>query len=197
MTNHHVSLIALALATSGAPGPVNLLAAMSGARYGARSLIGYALGASLGFGVLLVTAGLGAAPWLLQFPALSRAMLIISGAYLLWLAWQLAHAGPMSALGASHRLGWRDGVLTQWLNPKAWLVAGALVTLYINDSPAPGIMTAWLCMTWMVVCTGCVLAWGRLGALFHRYPRGLVWFNRSMAVVLAGMVVSLVMFKPA
>ena len=50
----------------------------------------------------------------------------VGAIYLLWLAWKLARAAPMSAEQAARAkpMGFFGAAAFQWVNPKAWLVCG-------------------------------------------------------------------------
>nr|BFE96380.1 hypothetical protein GCM10020185_69160 [Pseudomonas brassicacearum subsp. brassicacearum] len=56
-----LSMAAFALVASITPGPVNIVALSSGARYGFRATLRHVGGATLGFVLLLVLMGLGVA----------------------------------------------------------------------------------------------------------------------------------------
>ena len=54
-----LSMASFAFATSASPGPVNIVAAMSGAEFGIKRSCSYVLGAALGFVTILVGIGVG------------------------------------------------------------------------------------------------------------------------------------------
>ncbi|KQU86405.1 hypothetical protein ASD00_31450 [Ensifer sp. Root31] len=75
------------MAASATPGPVNIIGAMTGARYGATRALAFVTGATASFLVLLLAFGTGmlaGTGWIL---ALARPMTLIGSAYLLWMAW--------------------------------------------------------------------------------------------------------------
>lgn len=69
-----LSMAGFALAMSISPGPVNLVALGSGARYGFLASLRHVVGASLGFILLLLLMGLGLGAALSQWPVVSGAI---------------------------------------------------------------------------------------------------------------------------
>jgi len=67
-----ISMAAFALATSITPGPVNVVAISSGARFGFAASQKHVAGAALGFTLLLVLIGLGLHEVLVRWPLLAR-----------------------------------------------------------------------------------------------------------------------------
>src|SRR5919206_2461214 len=91
------SAIGFALAMSATPGPNNALVAASAANFGLRRSLPQVLGVSIGFPVMLLLVALGAAELLRGAPALMAAMRWVGAAWMVWLAWGIATAGPPSA----------------------------------------------------------------------------------------------------
>ncbi len=118
------ALLLFATAMAFTPGPNTTLSAALGANHGLRRAMPFVLSVPLGWGLLLVgiSLGLGA---LLQAQPLLRGAVKWSGlAYMLWLAWKLAQAGPLaSAQVPQFQVGFGKGVLLQFVNIKAWLNA--------------------------------------------------------------------------
>jgi threonine/homoserine/homoserine lactone efflux protein len=109
------------------PGPGVLSTAGIGAAYGYRAGFAYVGGLMLGGGVtmLLVISGLAAV--VLAVPWLRFALLLASVGYLAYLAWRIATAGAhIGFTAATKPLGFRNGFLLQFINPKAYVVATTL-----------------------------------------------------------------------
>ncbi|MCM5704592.1 LysE family translocator [Larsenimonas salina] len=184
MTQGWSEVVGMAFVASGAPGPVNLVAAMAGSRVGWRAVAGYALGAASGFVALLWAAYLGLSALVLHWPWIQTMMMGAACVYVLWLALQLLRADPRSGAADAHAPSLREGALTQWLNPKAWAVALSLVALFSTPEGTEGLSMLSLSGIYLVVCLSCVLLWARLGSALMSHPRWAGWFNRLMAIAL-------------
>lgn len=119
-----LSMAAFALATSITPGPVNVVALSSGARFGFAASQKHVFGAAVGFTVLLVLIGLGLHEVLLRWPILTQLIQWGGVAFLLYMAWKLAvDDGRLDAQGRATAPSMLYGAIMQWLNPKpGWLV---------------------------------------------------------------------------
>lgn len=190
-----ISMAFFALAGAISPGPVNVMASSLGARQGFWHALPHVAGASLSYCAVVLLMG-GSMQVLLQtWPALTTVTQYVGALYLLYLAARIAMA-PVQALDAhtadAQAPDWRrsalQGVLTQSLNPKAWLVALSGVSLFVPQG-ATSASRLWLCCAISgVVCFVSVACWAALGTLIRRWlqkPRYQRVFNR----VLAGLLV--------
>ena len=177
-----------ALASSATTGPVNIIGAMTGARFGTRRALPFVSGATFCFLMLFLGFGAGMLAGTAWILALSRPMTLIGGAYLLWLAWGLLRDGGGRAGPAlAQPPGFWAGAMVQGLNPKAWLaVLSSLSTFVLPLSdPARGLMVFAILFT--AICWGCLALWAWGGAgIGQRWLKG---FNQVMAALLALSVV--------
>lgn len=189
-------VVLYAFATSASPGPVNIVAVSSGVSFGVRRTLPQVAGATLGFSLLLFALGMGlgellrAAPWLL---------VLLKGAgsaFLCYLAYRLfmsAGAGPDIRLVKPPSF-W-DGLLAQWVNPKAWIVAAAGISTYAQPGAAYGASVAAMALLFLLICFPSIAAWAVFGAAAKTVlkSRHLVHrFNMAMALLLLLSVFSLV-----
>ncbi|WP_369992019.1 LysE family translocator [Pseudomonas xanthosomatis] len=180
-----LSMAAFALAASISPGPVNIVALASGARHGLRASLGHAAGATLGFCLLLVLAGLGLHELLLHWPLLGQLLHWGGVAFLLYMAWKLASDdGRLGDDRQAKAPGAWQGAAMQWLSPKAWLAAVAGVGAYVGSEQ----QLLWL-FTWIYgpICFVSVASWAWAGSMIRQYlgePRRLRLFNRGLAGLL-------------
>lgn len=189
-----LGMVGYALATSASPGPVNIIAAMSGARYGVLRSAPYVLGVTAGFVGVLALVGLGLGVVIESRPWLRSALALAGGAYLVYLAIGLARADPQEFQSRNvtpPSLG--NGLLAQWLNPKAWVVALSAVSLYTTSGSYTLSLIAF-CVVFFIVCFGSVLSWVAAGTfasqLLHD-PRRTRVFNRLMALLLIATVIAI------
>jgi threonine/homoserine/homoserine lactone efflux protein len=190
-----ISMAAFALATSITPGPVNVVALSSGARFGFGPSQKHVAGASLGFTLLLVLIGLGLHELLLRWPVLTQAIQWAGVAFLLYMAYKLAvDDGRLDAQEKASAPSMLYGAIMQWLNPKAWLACVAAMGLFAAQGEAARVWQ--LAAVYLVVCYLSVACWVYAGTFFRRYlsnPRGMRLFNRTMALLLVISVVYLLL----
>ena len=119
------ALVAFAAATAWTPGPNNLMLMTSGVNFGFVRSIPHMAGISIGFPLMIVLVGLGIGGVFDAFPQLYLVLKIVSIAYMLWLAWRMANAGPLrkEAAAANRPMHFLEAVAFQWVNPKAWVMA--------------------------------------------------------------------------
>ena len=109
------------------PGPALLSILGTGAAFGFRVGLKYVTGALVGanFVILLVISGL--ANFLEGLPQIRVILIFISLCYLSYIAFQIATSNSNSGLERTTNLvGFKDGVIIQLINPKAYAVALAL-----------------------------------------------------------------------
>jgi threonine/homoserine/homoserine lactone efflux protein len=85
-----------ALVTSITPGPNNTMLLASGVNFGFSRTIPHMLGITCGFFVLVVAVGFGLGTVFQTYPLLYTVLRYVGAAYLLYLAWKIAHSGPVA-----------------------------------------------------------------------------------------------------
>jgi threonine/homoserine/homoserine lactone efflux protein len=182
-----LAMAGFAFASSATPGPVNLIGAMTGARFGPRHAVPFVTGATLSFVVLLVGFGFGLPGQDAVPQTLLRAITWVGATYLLWMAWQvLRDSGDYAAPTDHSQPSFWSGVLVQGLNPKAWLaVLSSLATFVLPlQNPQNGLMI--FAALYAVICWGSLFLWAWGGAKVPAHHMRL--FNRILALALIGSV---------
>lgn len=184
------------LAGAISPGPVNVIAAHLGARLGFVRALPHVLGASLSYVAIVWLVGSGLGGVLQAYPALAQGLQYLGAAYLLYLSARIASAAPSSAEAptAAGHSAWLQGVLSQSLNPKAWLVALAGVGLFVSAGPDTSTLLHIFCAVSGAVCCVSVAAWAALGTVLRRWlapARHQLLFNRTMALMLVAAVAAM------
>lgn len=189
-----ISMAAFALASSITPGPVNIVALSTGARFGFRSGMRHVLGATLGFTLLLVLIGFGLHETLRQWPYLTRIIQWAGVAFLLYMALRLAlDDGRLSITQQGLPPSMLHGAIMQWLNPKAWLASIAGMGIFVADGEAR--LIGQFAAIYFVVCYLSLGCWAYAGSFLRNYlrsPTGVRVFNRLMALLLGGCALYLV-----
>lgn len=197
MTPHEwVALLTLATATSFTPGPNTALSTALAANFGLRRAMRFVCAVPVGWALLLglSAGGIGAA--VVAVPALRWGILLGGVGYLLWLAWRLAGSHALAqAQHAQLNLTFLRGVMLQFLNIKAWMLALSIVAGWIAghaDSMdrfvlvLPVLMVYALASNLTYALVGSVLRSWLAGPMIEGRPSGrrLQRFNRLMAMAL-------------
>ena len=164
-----LALVAFAFVTSVTPGPNNLMLMASGVNFGFRRSLPHMLGVALGFTAMVLIVGLGLAGLFRADPRAVLVLKVVSVAYMLWLAWKIAHsAAPKQGKAGGRPLSFVQAAGFQWVNPKAW--AMALVAAVFGAVNLPS-----------------VAVWVAAGQGLRRFltrPGRLHLFNWTMAILL-------------
>ncbi len=128
------ALVLFAFVSSITPGPNNMMLMASGVNFGFKRTIPHMLGVALGFGMMVLALGFGASGLFAQFPFLYSVLKILSIAYMLFLAYKIATAGPVESTSPSHPdskpMTFLQACAFQWVNPKAWTMALTAISAY-------------------------------------------------------------------
>ena len=170
------------------PGPNNLMLMASGLNWGALRTLPHLSGVAIGFGIMVLLVGLGLGRVFQTWPALYAVLKWIGALYLVYLAWQIAIAGPVEGNGMSgaRPMTFLQAALFQWVNPKAWVMAVGAVSAYGALAPFPwnvALMAA-IFLGLGIVSSG---AWTLFGQALQRLltrPRSVRVFNVTMAILL-------------
>jgi threonine/homoserine/homoserine lactone efflux protein len=181
-----LALAGFALVTSVTPGPNNMMLLASGVNFGFRRTLPHMLGISIGHAVMVFLVGLGLAGIFTAWPPALTALKIVSVAYMLWLAWKIAHAAAPGEGGAKARpMTFLQAAAFQWVNPKAWAMALGAVSAYV---PVPSVWAyAVVAGVFAAVNLPSVSVWAGAGQVVRRWletPGRLRAFNWTMAGLL-------------
>ncbi|MES1955710.1 LysE family translocator [Salinisphaera hydrothermalis] len=184
-----IAFTLFAVVASFTPGPTNILAMANSARRGFGASLPLVIGAASGVAGMVWAAGLGLAVPLRAHPMIHHLLSAVGIVWLGWLAWQLFRSAgdPVSSRDDDHRApGALTGAALQLVNPKAWMMALAVVGVFTPDSLGPAGAT-WRAVVFLIVGIAGVASWAALGSYgigWLRTPPQRRLFNRTMAVLL-------------
>lgn len=186
-----VSAAGFALASCGTPGPNNMLLTNSATRFGYRPTLKLLLGIMFGLQLLMLISALGLGQLFLLWPSLQWALKIVGSSYLLWLAWKIGSAQPQAADEATKSMGWHQGALFQFLNPKAWLMAVSAISGFTlaGEQYWPSALSVLVIFLFLGLVTGHL--WAFFGLNLRRWLHSSKdWrrFNHFMALLTAASV---------
>lgn len=128
-----------ALPLMGSPGPATLSTAAVGASFGSRRGLPYLAGIVAGTATVLLLIASGVTAIVLAVPALKLALTLLAAAYILYLAWRIATAPPLTRQdGEAKAPAFPGGYLLAVANPKAFAAIGAV---YAGHTVVPGDLT--------------------------------------------------------
>ena len=177
------------------PGPNTTLSTALAANRGMRAAIRFCLAVPVGWALLILTCGLGLGALILNIPPLRWSVKVLGVGYLLWLAWKLLRqtslSGPVG--GNLLQVGFIQGVLLQFVNIKAWMLAltvtaGWVVSAGGLAAPNPSERLAIVAVLMAVFAFSSNFTYAVAGSLMRGWletGQRLLWFNRFLAMVLA------------
>ena len=182
-------LLLTSLAIMGSPGPATVSLVAAGSVYGVRRSVPYLVGIIVGTTAVLVAVASGTTAALLAVPALGSVLIWVSLAYILWLAYHIATAPPLSEpSAASNAFSLPGGALLGVANPKAWVAIAAvfasarLAEAAVTDAAAKiAVLTPMI----IVICTGWLVGGTSIAPLLRDAGRARA-VNVALAVALVG-----------
>ncbi len=123
-----LALVVEALVVMGSPGPSTMAVTATGAAFGVRKSLGFVAGAIAGTIVVLLAVATGIVALLTSIPGLDLALTLASAIYIVYLAWTIVTAPPLSSQRAALAPSLAAGFLRAIANPKAWLAIAAVFT---------------------------------------------------------------------
>lgn len=170
----------------GSPGPSTISVTAVGAAFGLRRSIAYTSGLIAGTVLVLLAVSTGVLAMLLAVPRIAPVLLVASAGYILYLAFRIATAPPLTTPDRSlDAPSFAGGLLLALANPKAYV---AIAAVFAGSPLAPSVKIA--ALSGMVVLIHA--AWLAAGAAFAQVLRAPVWSRRvnvSLAVALVAATV--------
>ncbi|MFY0691477.1 MAG: LysE family translocator [Paracoccaceae bacterium] len=118
----------------GTPGPANMALLTTGARYGLRRAMPFVAGVTLGKQLVIWPVGFGLMELATRAPWVFETLKWLSAAYIVFLAWRVAHLRLSPSDAGVVVPGFLAGLIVHPLNPKAW----AMVTAGFTAFTTPG-----------------------------------------------------------
>jgi threonine/homoserine/homoserine lactone efflux protein len=168
---------------SSTPGPNNVMLTAAGANFGFRGALPHILGINAGGFVQTYVTCLGLGALFVAHPQLHAALRIGGALYLLYLAWQLTGASVGRAQVA-RPLSFMQGALFQAINPKSWVKAITLASVFMPAGLSVPAGAALVALIGLLVGLPCISMWALFGVTIRRLltdPRKQRLFNRLMA----------------
>ena len=181
------------LALAGSPGPANFGLAAAGAAFGLRRSAVLSAGIIVGVLAVMLMTATGVTGLILAQPALGPAAQILAIAYMLWLAWKIATAPPLTSGGEAGRPpSFGVGLFLGVGNPKSYAAMSALYSGFaLAVEPQLDIALKLIVLLAMLVVVA--VAWLLLGAVLTRWFRDPA-MSRTINIAFAVLLVASVAF---
>lgn len=182
------ALLVLATASSFTPGPNTTLSTALAANFGLRRTMRFVCAVPVGWGLLFTLSAAGLGALVLAVPLLRWGILLGGIAYLLWLARQLCGSRALAQADAARLdVSFAQGVMLQFLNIKAWMLALSIVAGWIAGQPDATQRTLRVLPLMLAFGFCSNLTYAAAGSLLREWlAQGtrLLAFNRCMALAL-------------
>lgn len=173
------------------PGPTNILVLSHSSRFGLATTLPIILGACAAAALLVLLVGTGLGDVLARHATIQTLLSWAGIAWLSWMAWQIFRA-PAEVIDPDRpvegpRLGLAGAAGLQLVNPKTWMMALAVVSVFAGAEADRTVRVLWLSLAFFAISIPCMTVWAYLGRGAARFCRSAVAmgrFNRVMAVML-------------
>lgn len=182
-------LLLASAAIMGSPGPATISLVAVGSAFGVRPSLPYLVGIIVGTTAVLVAVATGITAALLAVPATGSVLVAIAALYIVWLAYHIATAPPLSDQSdASDAPSLAGGTVLGVANPKAWVaIAAVFASARLADGATTDAVAKVAVLTGMIVLINAswLVAGASLTPLLRDPRRG-----RIVNVALAAALVS-------
>lgn len=172
------------------PGPNMTWLAVLGASRGRGTALAAVAGICLGLAIAAIVAGIGLTAVLIEFPALFQALRWAGTLYLLYLAWDAWQDGDeeLKHTNATRGIAFRQGLISNILNPKAYLFYAAMLPQFISGAFSLALEVTLLSAIYVAVATiihsGIAVLSGSAATFLETSPHA-VTVRKGLAVLIA------------
>lgn len=147
------------------PGPTNILVLSNSARYGFRAALPIVFGACVSAALIVLLVGSGLGQTLNFYPNVQLAMQWIGVLWLSYMAWKLFNApvGAIEPRMSHRRMGVWGGAALQWINPKTWIMALTVVSVFAGDESHRQQQILLLAGIFFCISLPCLTTWALMG----------------------------------
>jgi threonine/homoserine/homoserine lactone efflux protein len=194
--NPFLPFMLFAFVASITPGPTNILVLTNSSRHGVLAVLPIIVGACAGAALLVLVVGMGLGDVLGRYHTVQTAMSWTGIAWLTYLAWQIFRSpataiepqdAALSGRKTGPSLGLLGGASLQLVNPKTWMMALAVVSVFAGTDADRTVRVIYLSLAFFLISIPCMSAWAWLGASaakFCKSASSMQRFNQVMALLL-------------
>ncbi|MHA0983556.1 LysE family translocator [Kosakonia cowanii] len=168
------------------PGPTNILILTSSQRFGVKATLPAVISGCAAASAIVFFSGAGAGE-VLQDHVMVRTVMSWAGVvWLSWMSWQLLRAPATDLHGeAQQPFTARAAAILQLINPKTWMMALAVVSLFAPHGGHPLREVSVMALLFFIISVMSLFGWALLGKAVNRLfrtPASLITFQRVMAL---------------
>ena len=177
------AFVIAAFALTGSPGPATLGLSAAAAAFGVRRSLPLMTGTIVGVLLVFAAAAAGLTGLILAQPLLGPLVKAASVLYMLWLAWRIATAPPLTDGASAHAPSFWGGMFLGVGNPKAYAAMAALSSGFVLATGAitDALVKAAVLLAVMLIVD---LGWLLAGSALARSMRDPTW-SRAINIVFA------------
>ena len=185
-----LAFCAFAFVASITPGPTNFLILSTSSQFGIRKSFPLICGASLGAALLVFITGLGVGDRINDYPIAKLVLSCMGGIWLSFVAWKIFSAIPHIETDIHHKKqksGFFSGFFLQLVNPKTWLMAIAVITVYTSHAQHYNEVLLILSSLFMLISLPCLFTWACFGQMTKKILSStsqVIIFNRVLGIIL-------------
>ncbi|NRA52649.1 MAG: LysE family translocator [Gammaproteobacteria bacterium] len=189
-----IAMFAFSLSMSISPGPVNLICLSSGLNYGFKRTLPFISGATVGFVLLLTTIGLGLSTITSEYSLVFNTLKYLGSAFIGYMGINVFLSAGKLEINKNYaaKPTFKQGLLLQWLNPKAWVACMAGSAAF-NAANSPETLGLFVTIYFMVCYCG-IACWALVGVKISKLltqPKQLKIINRLMGIALGAVAIYL------
>lgn len=173
------------------PGPTNILVLSTSARHGFKAALPIVFGACVSAALMVLLVGSGLGSTLHAHPLIQETLHWAGIAWLNYLGWRIFWSPPAELNSQSSpsapRLGFWSSAALQWINPKSWMMALAVISVFTAGGGDKAAKVQQLSVLFFLVALPCLGTWATLGSgtgQLLRSDRARTCFNRTMGLLL-------------
>jgi threonine/homoserine/homoserine lactone efflux protein len=191
-----IAFYVFALVAAVTPGPSNVMLTAAGANAGVLHGLPCFFGVVIGMSLMMFLVALGLGQLVLRSATILEIINWLGAAFLFWLAWKIATAGPPRGEAETEPVGFLGAAAFQWVNPKSWLVSTSAAATYLHaDAGSAFVQSALFGALFLLAAAPSCLLWLAFGAGVKRFlgsARAHRIFNVAMGGLLAASVLLMV-----
>lgn len=185
-----LAFCAFAFVASITPGPTNFLILSTSHQFGIKKTAGLIVGSSIGAAFLVFITGLGVGKILNEHQNIKLILSLMGGLWLSYISWKICTHQPnieADIQNEKRKNGFVTGFCLQFINPKSWLMAIAVITVYTAHAANYQQMLFNLSFLFMLISLPCLFAWAYLGKIMQKCissSRQMILVNRILGFTL-------------
>jgi threonine/homoserine/homoserine lactone efflux protein len=148
------------------PGPNNVMLTISGIKFGFKKTIPHMIGIPIGHTIQIISVSLGLGVIFQKYPEVQNILKYIGCGYLFFLAYKMF--GSLNIQNKNENTGrpmkLYEASLFQFLNPKAWVVALTVVTVFFPREENFIKAMLFVSLTAPLICSFSVMTWAGFGS---------------------------------